>query len=317
MRSYIITRLLAMVPTLLGITIITFLIIQLAPGNPADMKIRAAMSGDVDPQYTAEIIEQTKKLYGLDKPIHMRYLIWLKQIATFNFGESYKDHRPVRDIILEKVSVSIQLSVISIFIVYIFAVPIGVFSAVRQNSLADRLITFFLFVLYSLPSFWVAMMAITFLGGGEFLDLFPIYGLSGDGAENMSSFSWFFDRVHHLILPVFCLSYGGLAYLSRQMRGGMLEVIRQDYIRTANAKGLSEKVVVFKHAFRNSLIPIVTLLAMLFSRHDRRLGDYREYFFYTRYGEAFVRGNCHKGLPGNNGGHNSCRFSHPVRDFSC
>ncbi|HUT55651.1 MAG TPA: ABC transporter permease subunit [bacterium] len=264
MRVYIAKRLLAMIPTILGITVITFLIIQLAPGNPAEFKVRMSSAGNLDPQYTAQIIEQTKKLYGLDKPLPVRYWIWVKQVVTFNFGESYKDHRPVREKIIERVPVSLQLSIISIFMVYLFAVPIGVFSAVKQKSFSDRILTVILFILYSLPNFWVAMMLITFLGGGEFLDLFPIFGLSSDGADKMAALPWLIDRIHHLALPVFCLTYEGLAYISRQMRGAMLEQIRLDYVRTARAKGLAEKVVVFKHAFRNSLIPIVTLLAMLF-----------------------------------------------------
>ncbi len=264
MRAYILKRLLAMIPTILGITVITFLIIQLAPGNPAEFKIRAAAAGEVDAQYTAEIIEQTKKLYGLDKPLPVRYWIWLKQVVTFDFGNSYKDHRPVREKILERVPISLQLSFISVFMVYLFAVPIGVFSAIKQKSVSDQALTVVLFLLYSLPNFWTAMMLITFLGGGEFLDLFPIFGLSSMGAERMGTLEWLLDRVHHLVLPVTCLTYAGLAYISRQMRGGMLEVIRQDYIRTARAKGLSEKTVIAKHAFRNSLIPIITLLAVLF-----------------------------------------------------
>ncbi len=264
MRDYVIKRLLAIIPTIFGITLITFLIINLAPGNPAELKIRKAQGGELDPQFAAEIIEQTRKLYGLDKPLGRRYLIWVGQILTLDFGESYKDHRPVTDKILERVPVSLQLSIISIFLVYLLAIPIGVFSAVKQETMADRALTVFLFILYSLPNFWVAMMLITFLGGGDFLDLFPIYGLSSDGAEALPLLGRLLDRAHHLVLPVACLTYGGLAYISRQMRGSMLEVIRQDYVRTARAKGLSEKVVVGKHAFRNSLIPIVTLLAVLF-----------------------------------------------------
>jgi peptide/nickel transport system permease protein len=263
MGIYILRRLAAMVPTLFGITVITFLIIQLAPGNPAEMKIRMARSGEVNPQFTAEVIEQTKKLYGLDKPMHVRYLIWLKQVVTFNFGDSYKDHRPVRDKILERVPVSIQISFISLILVYLVSVPLGIFSAARQNSLADHALTLFLFILYSMPSFWTAMMLITFVGGGDFFNWFPIYGLSGPDAEKLATWPWLLDRIHHLVLPVFCLSYAELAFVSRQMRGSMLEVIRQDFIRTARAKGLSEKAVVLKHALRNSLIPIVTMLGVM------------------------------------------------------
>ena len=264
MRAYLVRRLLLMIPTLLGITLITFVIIQLAPGSPAELKIRADQAGALSEQYTREIIEQTKKLYGLDKPIHIRYWIWLKQVATLNFGESYKDHRPVIKIILERLPVSLQLSFISIFLVYLISVPLGVFSAVKQKSLSDRIITLILFILYSLPNFWVAMMLILFFGGGKFLSWFPVYGLNSEGAEALPFWGWLIDRIWHLVLPVACLTYGGLAYISRQQRAAMLEVIRQDYIRTARAKGLSEKLVVFKHALRNSLIPIITLSAALF-----------------------------------------------------
>lgn len=253
-----------MIPTMLGITLVTFIIVQLAPGNPAELKIRSDQTGALGAQYTQELIEQTKKLYGLDKPLHIRYWIWLKQILTLDFGNSFKDHRPVIDIILERIPVSLQLSFISIFLVYLISVPLGVYSAVKQKSLIDRALTLFLFILYSLPNFWVAMMLILFFGGGEFLNWFPIYGLNSEGASNFGFFRWLVDRIWHLVLPVTCLTYGGLAYISRQQRAGMLEVIRQDYIRTARAKGLSEKMVIFKHAFRNSLIPIVTLAAMLF-----------------------------------------------------
>ncbi len=263
MRTYIFKRLLLMIPTLLGITLVTFFIVQFAPGNPAELKIGQAQAGALGEQYTKEVIEQTKKLYGLDKPIHVRYWIWLKRFVTFDFGDSYKDHRPVTDKILERVPISLQLSLISIFLVYLFAIPLGVFSAVKQYSVLDRIVTFFLFVLYSLPSFWVAMMLILFFGGGDFLNWFPIYGLNSPDADSLSWGGRLLDRLWHLVLPVTCLTYGGLAYISRQQRAGMLEVVRQDYIRTARAKGLSERSVIFKHALRNSIIPIVTLLAML------------------------------------------------------
>ena len=193
----------------------------------------------------------------------MQYFLWLKSIATLDFGRSYKDNRLVMDRIRERIPVTLQLNIISIFLVYLFAVPIGIFSSTHQYSFSDKAVTLFLFILYSLPSFWMATMLILYLGGGDYLHWFPITALSSLGAEEMSSFDWLLDRLWHLVLPVFCLTYAGLAYVSRQMRAGMLETIRQDYIRTARAKGVSEKVVVFKHALRNSLIPIVTLLGFL------------------------------------------------------
>jgi peptide/nickel transport system permease protein len=264
MTTYIIKRLVQVLPTLLGITMITFLIIQLAPGNPATLKLQMAGQGEMGESAMAEqIVEQTKKLYGLDKPIPVQYLLWVKRVFTFDFGNSLKDHRPVLEKIAERLPITIQLNIISIFLVYLIAIPFGVYSATHADSTPDRLLTLFFFFLYSLPSFWVAVLLIMFFGGGEFWDVFPVYGISSIGAESWPFYYRLMDRLFHLILPVLCLTYGGLAYLSRLTRAEMLEVIREDYIRTARAKGLNERVVVFKHALRNALLPIITLLAFL------------------------------------------------------
>lgn len=264
MAAYILKRLLQVVPTLLGITLITFVIIQLAPGNPATLKLQMAGQGEMGQSGMAkQIIEQTKKLYGLDKPLPVQYLLWVKRVFTFDFGTSFKDHRPVLDKIAERLPITIQLNVISIFLVYLIAIPFGVYSATHADTAADRVLTLFFFFLYSLPSFWVAVLLIMFFGGGDFWDIFPVYGISSIGAESWPFFHWLIDRLWHLVLPVTCLTYGGLAYLSRLTRAEMLEVIREDYIRTARAKGLRERIVIFKHALRNALLPIITLLAFL------------------------------------------------------
>jgi peptide/nickel transport system permease protein len=264
MKAYLIKRLLQIIPTLLGITIITFMIIQLAPGNPAFLKLRMAGEGQVgETAISKQIIEQTKELYGLDKPLPIQYLRWVKRVFTFDFGTSYKDHRKVIDKIAERLPVTLQLNIISIVLVYLIAIPCGVFSATHSDSTADRLLTLFFFLLYSLPGFWVAVLLIMFLGGGDFWDVFPIYGISSIGSESWSFSARLLDRLWHLVLPVICLTYGSLAYLSRLTRASLLEVIREDYVRTARAKGLSERVVIFKHAFRNALLPIITLLAFL------------------------------------------------------
>jgi peptide/nickel transport system permease protein len=264
MKVYLLKRLLQIIPTLLGITLITFLIIQLAPGNPAMLKLQMASQGQVgDNAISQQIVEQTKKLYGLDKPLPIQYLLWVKRVLTFDFGSSYKDHRKVWDKIAERLPITLQLNIISIFLVYLIAIPCGIYSATHSDSWKDRLLTLFFFVLYSLPSFWVAVLLIMLFGGGDFWDVFPVYGISSIGAETRPWVSWLLDRLWHLILPVTCLTYGGLAYLSRLTRSEMLEVIREDYIRTARAKGLRERVVIYKHAFRNALLPIVTLLAFL------------------------------------------------------
>ncbi|HEY7535683.1 MAG TPA: ABC transporter permease [Thermodesulfobacteriota bacterium] len=262
MRTYLFKRLLLIIPTLLGITLITFFVIQLAPGNPVSKKLQVG-EGVKAEAITQDIIEQTKKLYGLDKPIYIRYWIWLKQIATLDFGRSYKDHRPVIQKIAERLPVTLCLNIISIFLVYIIAIPIGVYSATKQGTALDRAITFFLFALYSIPSFWLAMVLIYFLGGGEFWDVFPIYGILSPRAENYQFLGKALDFLWHITLPVICLTYGDLAYLSRYQRGSILEVLRSDFIRTARAKGLTESSVMFKHALRNALIPVITIVASI------------------------------------------------------
>ncbi len=262
MGSYVLKRLLLIFPTLFGITIITFIVIHLTPGDPAELKAKAGELGAKNP-LTKEMIEETRKLYGLDKPLHVQYGIWIKRLVTLDLGDSFKDSRPVLDKIREAAPITILLNVISIFLIYLIAVPIGVLSAIKRRTFVDNLLTVVLFVLYSLPGFWVAQVLITYLAGGDYLDIFPAYGLHSDGVGAYGRWTWLADSTWHLVLPVFCLTYGGLAYLSRMERVGMLEVIRQDYIRTARAKGLSESVVILKHAFRNSLIPILTLMAGL------------------------------------------------------
>jgi peptide/nickel transport system permease protein len=262
MRTYIFKRLLLLIPTLFGITLITFLVVQLAPGNPVSRKLQVG-EGVKAEAITQDIVEQTKKLYGLDKPIYIRYWIWVKQIVTLDFGRSYKDHRPVIRKIAERLPITLALNIISIFLIYTISIPLGVYSAVRQGSLQDRAITLLLFALYSIPSFWLAVVLIYFLGGGEFWDVFPIYGIFSPGAENFPLYKKALDFLWHITLPVICLTYGDLAYLSRYQRGSLLEVLHEDFLRTARAKGLPESKVIFKHALRNALIPIVTIVASI------------------------------------------------------
>jgi peptide/nickel transport system permease protein len=260
MRDYIIKRLFLLIPTLLGITIITFFIIQLAPGNPVERKLQLD-EGIKSEAITKEIIQETKKLYGLDKPIYVRYWIWLKQIATLNFGRSYKDHRPVIDKIAERLPITLTLNILSIILIYTISIPVGVYSAVRQGSPGERTSTFILFVLYSIPSFWMAMILIFFLGGGEYWNIFPVYGILSPGAETLPFYDKAVNFLWHIVLPVFCLTYGSLAYLSRFQKGSLLEVLKEDFVRTASAKGLPRSTIILKHALRNALIPIITIIA--------------------------------------------------------
>ncbi len=263
MIAYIIKRLLWLIPTLLGITIITFFIIKLAPGDPVELKLRASEGTIKSEQMAQEVIEETRKLYGLDKPLHVQYLSWMKRVVTFQFGDSFVDHRPVMDKIKEALPITLTLNIISIFIVYLISIPLGVFSALHPKSIRDRIVMVILFILYSLPSFWVAMILITYLGGGDYLNMFPIVGFTSPDADLLPWYDWVQNVAWHLVLPVTCLTYGGFAFLSRFARGTMLEVIRQEYIRTARAKGLKGYILIWKHAFRNTAIPILTLMSTL------------------------------------------------------
>lgn len=263
MHAYLIKRLLLVIPTLLGISLIVFFISQMIPGSPIAMQVFHLTQAGGPGVDTERMVEELMRQYDFDKPIYIRYALWLRNLAVLDFGNSIKDGKPVWDKIAERIPVSLQISFISLILAYLISIPIGVFSSVKENTWTDKFLTVGLFTLYSLPNFWVATLLMMFLCGGEFWSLFPIAGLNTRGAEEWTLWAWLLDRIWHLVLPIFCMTYGSLAYLSRFAKSGMLEVIRQDYITTARAKGLSEKTVIFKHAFRNSLIPIVTLAALL------------------------------------------------------
>jgi peptide/nickel transport system permease protein len=259
LRSYFLKRLLLIAPTFLGISLISFFIIHLAPGDPASVKFAEERGGNQ--MLASQIIEETRALYGLDQPIGIQYLRWLKRILTLDFGDSLRDHRPVLEKLKERIPVTVKLSGLSLLLAYLLSIPLGIYSATRRHTVGERLTTVLLFALYSLPNFWLATMAIIYLGGGDFFNVFPVYGLHSPGSENWTWARQVQDELWHMVLPVACMTYYTLAVLSRYMRTGMLEAIQQDFIRTARAKGVSERLVVFRHAFRNSLIPIITLIA--------------------------------------------------------
>ena len=252
-----------MIPTLLGIAVITFAVVHLAPGDPAALKAQSASEALSSEQMTREIVEGTRTLYGLDKPLHEQFLLWVKRLATLDFGTSYRDHRPVLEKIGEVLPITLTLNILTILIVYLIAIPVGAYAALKPRGFVDRASTILFMALYSLPSFWVAMMLIVALASGDGLNWLPITGFVSDGASQLSWHAWLANVAWHLILPVICLTYGGFAFLSRFTRSSMLEVIRQDYIRTARAKGLPEWRVVVHHALRNAAIPLLTLMSAL------------------------------------------------------
>jgi peptide/nickel transport system permease protein len=205
--------------------------------------------------------ERLRERYGLDQPLYMQYGQWLRRLARLDFGESFaQDHRPVFDKIVERLPVTIMINVLSIVAILVVAVPLGVLSAVRRNSTFDRTTTILVFAGFAMPSFWLALLLMDYLGVR--LGIFPIVGLKSIGFEYLSFFGQVWDVIHHLILPVFVSAFGGLAGFSRYMRSNMLEVIRQDYILTARAKGLPEVQVICRHALRNALLPVITILGL-------------------------------------------------------
>ncbi len=257
MLTYTLRRLAYLVPTLLGITIVTFLIINLAPGDP----VSVIQGGQIQARISPEAYQQMVKHYGLDKPIHVRYLTWLLRLLTFDFGDSFRTHQPVTKMILERLPATLALNVAALFIALLAAIPLGLISAVKQNSMFDKVGGTVLYMLYSLPDFWVALLLIMLFG--VTLRILPIFGMEAIDSQDLSFFGYWLDRARHMVLPTICLTYGSLAFLARFVRGSTLEVIRQDYVRTARAKGLDEDRVVYNHVFRNTLIPILTLLGLL------------------------------------------------------
>ncbi|MDZ4746176.1 MAG: ABC transporter permease [bacterium] len=285
---YILKRCLLFLPTLFIITVISFGISRLAPGDPAASKVGQGSEGGMSGRSTIneKTLELIRKQWHLDKPIWKQYVIWTGGLLCFDmaqvftpttsdygkavftgrpdFGKSFQDNRPVWDKIVERVPVTLIMNLLAIIIAYMIAIPTGVYSSTHQGTMFDKLSTFTLFALYSLPVFWVGTLAITFLSNPEFLAIFPSNGLRSAGySVNWPWYKQLSDMAWHLTLPMIIYVYSDFAFISRQMRSSMLEVVRQDYIRTARAKGLNERAVIYKHALRNALIPLITIVAAI------------------------------------------------------
>jgi peptide/nickel transport system permease protein len=271
MVGYLTQRLLLMIPTFIGITLIGFFIMRLAPGDPAELRaaggLGAAAGAGISVEKRGvvdEAMAQWRAQFGLDKPLHVQYAVWIKNLLSLRFGESFKDNQSVWDKIVERLPVTVKLNLWSIFVVYLVAIPLGIYSATHPNSFGDRVTTLAAFILFAVPLVWAATMALVFICGGDFFYLFPPGGLDSlDYSDSWPLWRQFEDHAWHLFLPVVLLSYDGFAGLSRYMRSSMLDVLGQDYVQVARAKGLQERVVVLKHVLRNSLIPQVTILASI------------------------------------------------------
>jgi peptide/nickel transport system permease protein len=256
MLSYLVRRVLISIPLLLGILCISFVMLKLAPGEPT------VIQQDLQAQATGAQRETLRQLYGLDRPIHIQFLNWVSRVVRLDFGRSYMpDGRRVLEKIAERIPITLGLNVLELIVIFSVAVPLGILSASHQHSTFDRVTTVFVFVGFATPDFWFALLMMILFGVQ--LGWLPISGLRSLNFEYLPFWAQAWDFVSHLILPVLVATFGGLAYLSRIMRGSLLEVVRQDYIRTARAKGLPEQVVLFKHGVRNALIPVVTLLGLM------------------------------------------------------
>lgn len=282
MLTYLLKRLLLLIPTFLGITFVTFMMVKLAPGDPVSLKL--AFRSDIKTDLLETAATTSEEAVTLPKPLEaalaklpgalhpssewffknaVYYGRWLMRILRLDFGLSSKDHRPVLTRIAEALPVTLLLNVLNILIVYAVSVPLGIWSALNRHKRRDEVVTFGLFILYSLPTFWMATLLLMLFASGEYFDWLPLTGITSDYFNELSGPGKLLDLAWHLVLPVLCLTYGSLAFLSRFSRATFLDVIRQDYIRTAMAKGLAFRDVIWKHAFRNTLIPMLTLAGTL------------------------------------------------------
>jgi peptide/nickel transport system permease protein len=249
------SKLLWIAVVFLGITILSFWVIHLAPGSPTDLQTT------LNPNAGAEARVRLNELYGLNRPLYVQYVDWIGRLASFDFGRSMSgDHRPVWDKIKERLPLTISMNVISLFLTLLLTIPIGVASAWWQGGWFDRSMTVLVFIGFAVPGFWLALLLMLALG--IYWPILPISGLTSLGFDKLSFFGQLWDLARHLALPLFIYTFGSLAGMSRFMRTSMLEVLRQDYILTAKAKGLPARAVIFKHALRNALLPVITILGL-------------------------------------------------------
>lgn len=270
--SYIIKRVLLMLPTLLGVVAITFAVIQFVPGGPVEQALielkgqvgAGEATGGGASQYRgrqgidAERVAEIKALYGFDKPAGERFWQMLKGFATFDLGKSFYHHKDVWDLVVSKLPVSITLGLWTFFLTYFISVPLGIAKAVREGSRFDSVTSMVVLVGYSIPGFILGVFLLVMFGGGSFVQWFPLRGLTSDDWEQMSVLGKVLDYLWHITLPVVASVAGSFAVMTMLTKNTFLEEIRKQYVLTARAKGLSENAVLYKHVFRNALIPLVT-----------------------------------------------------------
>ena len=267
MLFYILKRVLLMIPTLLGALTITFVVMQFVPGGPVEQILAEARAGaaagdtsgykagrDLDAKQREELM----KLYGFDKPAHVRYFEMLGNYLQFDLGRSFLQNKGVWELIKEKLPVSISLGLWTFLISYLISIPLGVSKAVREGTRFDMLTTFVVLLGYAIPGFVLGVLLIVLFAGGTFLDWFPLRGLTSDNWEELSTLGKIKDYFWHLTLPLICLVIQQFAVVTLLTKNTFVEEIRKQYVLVARAKGLSQDRVLYKHIFRNALIPLVT-----------------------------------------------------------
>jgi len=273
MYAYILKRLLLMMPTLVGIMLITFTVTQFVPGGPVEQLIQQLQGQGIggeaggggarrlyrgDSGLDAEKLEELKRLYGFDKPAHERFLKMMGSYLRFDFGDSYYQQRSVIDLVVSKLPVSASLGLWTFLIVYLTCIPLGIKKAVRDGSHFDVTTSTIILVGYAIPGFVLGIMLLVLLGGGSFWDVFPLRGLTSDNWDELSLIGKIGDYLWHITLPVISLVVGSFAVMTMLTKNSFLEEIRKQYVLTARAKGLTETTVLYKHVFRNAMIPLVT-----------------------------------------------------------
>ena len=256
MGRYVLKRLLLAIPLLLGIATITFFIAHLAPGDPMDMYLAKRADKQIDPEAIALI----RQKYGLDQPIHVQYVKWLGNLATGDLGESFRYRRPVASLIWERAPYTLQLAGLALLFDALLGIALGIFSAVKQYSLVDKSVTIGALVIYSIPGFWLALMLVLVFSVN--LGWFPTSQTRSLDYDLLSWSGKVLDRLWHLVLPVFVLGVASAAGTARYMRNRLLEVLSEDYVLAARARGLKERTVILKHALRNAMIPILTIYGL-------------------------------------------------------
>ncbi len=275
MTGYFVRRFLLIIPTFIGITLAVFLITNFVPGGPVErqiMRYRTAVAseggvsgGGPTVDIPQDALDEMKHYYGFDKPVYTRYAIWLWNVLHLDLGRSYIYQDPVWDVIKSRFPISLFLGLTGFFLSYMVCIPLGVFKAIRHGSRFDLFSSLTVFLGYSIPGWALGTALLVLFGGGSFWDIFPLGGFRPTNWEYLSLFQKIFAQVHYMFLPVLCYTIESFATLTILMKNSLMENLGQDYVRTAYAKGLSERRVIFVHALRNSLIPIVTGLGNVIS----------------------------------------------------